>query len=163
VLAAYPDAAFVVVGKTYTETFVQRAEELGVTDNLHIVGEVPSSEIPNFVAAADIEAHDLDGGGCGTANLEVMAAGVPTIVAVRPDNFLGIELRTGENIVLVPPSDPVAVGRAIVAVLSDPAGAKRIGSGQRQLIDEHFTLDVVASRHEQLFEELVQSAPRNQS
>ena len=85
------------------------------------------------MAAADIEAHDLDGAGCGTANLEVMAAGVPTIVGVLPDNFLDIELRSGENIVLVPPGSSEALGRAIVAVLSDPEGAERIGAGQQAL------------------------------
>ena len=151
VLSAYPDAAFVVVGRTYTQTFVERAAALGVEGNLHVTGEVPSSELPDFVAAADIEAHDLDGHGCGTANLEVMAAGIPTIVAVRSDNFLDIDLQTGRNIVLVPPTDPEALARAIVALLADPVGAKRIGVGQQELIRKHFTLDTVATQHEKLF------------
>lgn len=155
VLLRFPDAAFVVVGRTYTTTFIDRARQLGVSDNLIVVGEVPSSDIPSFVAAADIEAHDLDGGGCGTANLEVMAAGVPTVVAVRPDNFLDIELRSGENIVLVPPSDSVSLGEAIIAVLSNPEGAERIGAGQRALIRSDFTLDVVTTQYEALFAELV--------
>ncbi len=155
VLEDYPDARFVVVGRTYTTSFIDRAVELGVRENLIVVGEVPSADIPNYVAAADIEAHDLDGAGCGTANLEVMAAGVPTIVAVRPDNFLGIELRTGSNIVLVPPTDPDALGQAIVAVLADPAGAARIAEGQKELIRSAFTMDVVATQHEELFRMLV--------
>lgn len=158
VLAEFPDARFVVVGRTYTTGFIDRARQLGVSDNLIIVGEVPSTDIPNFVAAADVEAHDLDGGGCGTANLEVMAAGVPTVVAVRRDNFLDIELRTGQNIVLVPPTNPEAVAKAIIAVLSDPEGAKRIGVGQQALVRSQFSIDVVATRHEQLFEDLAAAA-----
>ncbi len=157
VLREFPDAKFVVVGRTYTTTFIDRARELGVEDSLIIVGEVPSADIPSFVAAADLEAHDLDGVGCGTANLEVMAAGVPTVVAVRRDNFLGIELQTGRNIVLVPASNPGALGKAINAVLSDPEGAARIGAGQRDLIRSAFTLDVVTSQHEALFTELVEA------
>lgn len=155
VLKTFPNAVFVVVGRTYTDTFIERARSLGVSKSLIVTGEVPSVDIPNFVAAADIEAHDLDGEGCGTANLEVMAAGVPTIVAVRRDNFLGIDLRTGQNIVLVPPSDPGSLARAVVAILDDPEGAGRIGAGQRALIDSDFTLDVVAGRHEDLFLEIV--------
>lgn len=157
ILGAFPDAKIVVVGRTYTTTFLDRAKELGVEDSLIVVGEVPSSDIPNFVAVADIEAHDVDGAGCGTANLEVMAAGVPTVVAVRHDNFLGIELQTGRNIVLVPPTDPVALGRAINAVLGDSAGAARIGVGQQALVRSAFTLDVVTSQHEKLFAELVEA------
>lgn len=161
VIDAFPEARFMVVGRTYSTEFIDRAEELGVSDNLIVVGEVPSTDIPNYVSVATIEAHDLDGVGCGTANLEVMAAGVPTVVAVRPDNFLGIELQTGKNIVLVPPSDPSALGSTIIAVLSHPQDAQAIGAAQRELIDAEFTLDVVTSKHEALFNELVDSQPQS--
>jgi hypothetical protein len=52
---------------------------------------VAKAEVPNYLVAATVEAHDLQGYGMGTATLESMAAGVPVIVAVRPDNFPGID------------------------------------------------------------------------
>ena len=61
-----------------------------MTDALVVAGEVPKEDVPSFFAAADLVAHDLNGGGCGTASLEAMAAGRATISTVRETNFPGV-------------------------------------------------------------------------
>jgi 1,2-diacylglycerol 3-alpha-glucosyltransferase len=73
---------------------------------------------------------------------------------VRPDNFSGIELRSWENIVIVPPDDAKAVAEAIVRLLDDRNLARRIGDAQRQLILDNFSLDAVTDRHLELYESL---------
>jgi glycosyltransferase involved in cell wall biosynthesis len=150
-----PDAVVLVVGTVYDDRFLQLADELGVRDNLVVTGGVSRDEVPSYVAAADVEGHDFQNYGLGTATLEVMAAQVPVVSVVRPDNFPGLELQSWENIVIVPPDDPRALAEAIVRLLDDPELARRVGAGQRRFILEHFSIEAVTERHLELYERLV--------
>lgn len=152
-----PDIAVLVVGTVYDDRFLALADELGVRDNLIVTGGVPRDAVPAYVAAADVEGHDLQGYGLGTASLEVMAARVPVVSVVRPDNFSGFELHSWENLVIVPPDDAKALAEAIVRLLDDRNLARRIGEAQRQLILDHFSLDAVTDRHIDLYESLARS------
>jgi 1,2-diacylglycerol 3-alpha-glucosyltransferase len=147
-----PDTAVVVVGTIYDDRFLVRADELGVRGNLFVTGGVPRDAVPRYVAAADVEGHDFQGYGLGTASLEVMAAGVPVVSVVRPDNFPGLELRSWDNVVMVPADDPRALAEAVVRLLDDRDLARRVGERQRRLILEHFSLAAVTDQHLELYE-----------
>ena len=147
-----PDAVVVVVGEVYDDRFLRRAKELGVRENIILAGSVAKSEVPSYLAAADVEIHDLQGHGLGKASLESLAAGVPVVAVVRPDNFPDVSLRSWENIVLVPPEDPRALSEAVVRLLDDPDLARRVGAGEQRLIRDHFTLEVVTDAHISLYE-----------
>jgi glycosyltransferase involved in cell wall biosynthesis len=151
----HPDIAVVVVGTVYDEQFLRRADELGVRDNLVVTGGVPREAVPRYVAAADVEGHDFQGYGLGTASLEVMAAGVPVVSIVRDDNFRWVRLRSWDNVVIVPRDDAQAMAEAIVRLLDDRDLARHVGEGQRGLIRDHFSLDAVTDRHLDLYERLV--------
>ena len=153
-----PDALIVVVGHVYDDRFLGRAQELGVRDHIILTGSIPRVEVPTYVAAADVEVHDLQGHGLGTASLEVLAAGVPVVAVVRPDNFPGIGLRSWDNIVLVPPDDPRSLAGSIVHLLDDPELARRVAQGQQRLIHDHFTLEVVTDAHLALYERALSSS-----
>jgi len=74
-----------------------------------------------------------------------MASGVPVVVAVRPDNFPGVDL-SGRCLV-VPVGRPEALADALVDLLTDRALADRTGAAGRELVREHFALDVVLRQH----------------
>jgi 1,2-diacylglycerol 3-alpha-glucosyltransferase len=150
-----PDTLVVVVGHVYDDRFLSRADELRVRDSIVLTGGVPKAEVPSYIAAADVEIHDLQGHGLGMASLEMLAAGVPVVAVVRPDNFPGIRLRSWENIVLVRSNDPRMLADAVVRLLDDRELAERVAAGQQQLIREHFTLDIVASAHIALYERAI--------
>jgi glycosyltransferase involved in cell wall biosynthesis len=150
-----PDIAVVVVGTVYDDRFLTRADELGVRDNLIVTGGVTRDAVPRYVAAADVEGHDFQGYGLGTASLEVMAAGVPVVAVIRAENFPGLELRSWNNVVIVPPDDPSALAEAIVRLLDDRDLARHVGEGQRRLIQNHFSIDAVTDRHLELYERVV--------
>jgi len=156
---AFPDVAVVVVGSIYDPRFLKRAEELGVLRHLILTGPVSHDEAPDFVAAADIESHDLQGYGLGTASLEVMGSGVPVVATVRSDNFPGLELRSWENIVIVPSDDPDALADAMARLLRDKELATRIASGQRQFVLDNFALPTVIAQHEKLYGTVIGAPP----
>lgn len=142
-----PDVKVLIVGDVHYPRFLEVAAELGVRECIVCVGPVPREEVADYLAAADVEAHDLQGLGLGTASLEAMLAEVPVVAALRIDNFPGIELRSGENITVVPVGDIRALTDAIEGLLRDRERAAVIAKEQRRLVEEHFAIDVVAARH----------------
>jgi glycosyltransferase involved in cell wall biosynthesis len=161
VLAQVPDAVVVVVGHVYDDRFLQRARALGVEGSLLVTGAVPKHEVPDFAAAADVEAHDLQGIGFGTASLEMLAAGVPVVTTAAPDNYPTARLVDGESVVLAASDAPAAVADAFVRVLRDPQLRRHLAVGARRLIQQRFSMEAVSDAHLALYERVVaEGAPR---
>jgi len=151
-LERQPDAVVLVVGHVFDDAFLRLAEQLGVHDHVLCTGEVPKDEVLAYVAASDVEAHDFHYFGLGTTTLEVMAAGVPVVSVVRADNFPGLELRSGENITIVPEDDPKALADAIVQLLENRELARHVGEGQRRFVVDNFSIQAVARDYLALYE-----------
>ena len=165
ILERHPDAVVLVVGGVYHDEFLRLADRIGVRDAVIAVGAQPQSTIPDYLAAASIEVHELEGEGFGTASLEGLASGVPIAAAIDADNFLDIELTDGRELFLVPflsgttSADPVALADTVNRVLDDPEAARAaVGAPARELIQRHFTLDRVAARHLEVLSDLVERA-----
>ncbi|UQS21957.1 glycosyltransferase family 4 protein [Amycolatopsis thermalba] len=146
ILARHPDVRVLVVGRVYHDAFLKRARELGVADAFVVTGAVPKDDVPSYLAAADLVAHDLNGG-CGTASLEAMAAGTATIASVGEDNYPGVELRNGWNVLLVEPDDAEAVAANVIELLDKPGKRRALAARQQALVRNNFALDVVAAEH----------------
>ena len=124
--------------------------------------------MPDFLAAADLEVHELEGQGFGTASLEALAVGVPVVAGVRPDNFIDLPLVDGRELFIAPfigpheeKADPDGLAAAILKVLEDPAGARaRVSSNARRFIDDNFTIERVAQQHLDVLTEMVEEAAR---
>jgi glycosyltransferase involved in cell wall biosynthesis len=149
-----PGAKVVVVGKVFVDGFETRARQLGVSDMVISTGAVPRDSIKDYLAAASVECHDLQGYGLGTASLESMAAGVPVVAAVRHDNFAGIELATGQNCWLVEPGDSDQLAAALIQALTDREHAHQVGLAGQELVAKNFTMDSVLQRHLDVLERL---------
>jgi len=156
-LREVPELAVVVVGKIYDDRFLQRARELRVDHALMAVGEVAKDEVPQYAAAADVEGHDLQGIGFGTASLEMLAAGVPVVSVVRADNYPTAHFVDGEHLVLAESADPDVLAPAILRLINDPDLAKRLAVGGRRLIEEEFTVEMVAARYIELYEHAIEA------
>jgi len=155
VLEKFPDAVVVVLGNVHYDAFLRLADQLGVRHAIRTTGAVPKAEIPDYLAAADLETHDLDGLGLGTASLEAMAAGCPVVAAVRADNFPGVELVNREHLYLSQPGDDQDLADAIIEVLVDPAAARaKVGAGGQRLVREKFDISSVINQHLTTLEEL---------
>lgn len=91
--------------------------------------------------------------------LEAMAAGLPAAVTDVGGNREVVV--PGETGVLVPPGDPEALGRAILAALRDPAGRARMGAAARRVIEDRFDVRHTAARYHATYLELLGGrAPR---
>jgi glycosyltransferase involved in cell wall biosynthesis len=139
----------------YFDRFENKAQELGVADMIISAGAIPRDEIKDYLAAASVECHDLDGYGLSTASLEAMGAGVAVVAAVRPDNFGGITLRDGIDLWLVGDRNAAELADALNDALDDPDAAAVVGANGRELVARNFTIESVLDRHLDVLDRLV--------
>jgi glycosyltransferase involved in cell wall biosynthesis len=147
IVGRHPEAVVVVLGDVLYPAFLERARQLGVDGHVICTGPVPRDRVADFLAAADVDIHDLQGYGLGTASLEAMLARVPVVAAVAEDNFPGIELRSGENITLVGLGRADQLAEAVSDLLDDPERAAPIAEAQGELVQKHFSMDAVVRSH----------------
>lgn len=166
VLAKFPDIVVVVIGGVYYDAFLKKARSLGVDHALLVLGALPQRDVPDYLAAADLEVHELEGGGFGTASLESLAVGIPVVAAMRTDNFIDVIVEDRKHLFLTPfigkrdeRADPWGLANTLIEVLSNPGEARRLVSENAQrLIEEHFTIDQVAKKYLEALASLARSA-----
>jgi glycosyltransferase involved in cell wall biosynthesis len=155
ILSKVPNAQVVVVGEVYDTTFQRIAEELGVSSHLTIVGRVPHVDVPDYLSAADIETHDLDGHGIGITTFEVMAAGVPIVASVDNDVFPGIDINQWPAVRIKSTLTTTQLANEVIQLLN--ASSSDIEEMQKQQMDfivKNFSVEVVANQYLKVFAEL---------
>ena len=106
-------------------------------ENVRFLG--PRSDIPLLLAAADFGLLASREEGFSNVVLEGMAAGLPMIVTAVGGNPEAVI--DGETGLVVPPSDPKAIGSAILRLAADPALRKCFGAAGRSRAKSEFSLD----------------------
>jgi glycosyltransferase involved in cell wall biosynthesis len=128
------DARLVILGGLDGEADMERirarVEALGLRGRTELRGTVPQAQVAEelrqaavvvvpFLRSVMTERHTSP-----LKAFEAMAAGRPIVCSDLPSSreFL----RDGENALLVPPGDPVALGEAIGRLMTDPRAAERL-------------------------------------
>jgi phosphatidylinositol alpha-1,6-mannosyltransferase len=146
------DAALLIVGGgPYSARLHNLAERSGLAPSVRFTGPVPPGELAAHYAAGDVFAMPcrtrrggLDVEGLGIVYLEASASGLPVIggdSGGAPDAIL-----EGESGYVVPGKDVDALTRRLVALLSDPAGARAMGEKGRAWVERDWTWDLTAAR-----------------
>jgi phosphatidyl-myo-inositol dimannoside synthase len=148
-----PDAALLIVGAgPYSADLHQLAERTGVTASVHFTGSVPQAELPAHYAAGDVfsmpcrtRRGGLDVEGLGIVYLEASATGLPVVggdSGGAPDAIA--EGETG-YVVGGGEAGAAALSAQLVALLSDPAGAKAMGEKGRAWVEREWSWDQTAA------------------
>lgn len=148
-----PSPVLAVVGghsfqdyREYREAALGSLPALGLELGRDVVllGTVPDADLPAWYRAADALAFPSIKEGWGLAVLEAMAARLPVIATDIP--VFREYLRPGEDALLVPPADPVALAGAMRSLVDDEALRDRLrAAGAR--VASRFTWEAAASRH----------------
>lgn len=128
VRAAVPNARFAIVGRNPTPAVTALARCEGVD----VVGAV--DDMRPWLRAADVVVAPLQiARGVQNKVLEAMAMG--RAVVASPAAFEGIDAQAGRDLVV---ADGTDAAEAVVSLLLDPAGAKRLGTAARARMCERY-------------------------
>lgn len=121
-------------------------QSLGLCDRVHLLGE--RRDMPRLIAALDVASSSSLSEAFPIVIGEAMACEVPCVVTDVGDSAWLVG-DTGKS---VPRRSPTALAEAIVQLLGMSAGDRHeLGRLARQRILDHFTIETVARRYENLY------------
>jgi glycosyltransferase involved in cell wall biosynthesis len=145
----YPEARFVCIGEDrgIQPQLEQLRRELDLHHQVLFVGNSPN--VPEMLQIFDIQVSASHEESFSNAILEGMASGKPivaTSVGGSPEAVL-------HNItgLLVPPREPITMAQAITSILAHPDFALQLGHNGRKRIEEHFSLEKMIDKLENLY------------
>jgi len=156
--AKQPDLRFLIIGdapvgfEDYYQKVSDRITTLGLQDRV-LITNVPSAQIPVVMNSIDILLAPSYLESFSYTLLEAMAMEKPVIAS----NAGGTPemISDGENGLLVPPGDPQALAQTASMLLSDASLRHRIGKRARQIIMKNWSIDIMADRTMQVYEEVL--------
>lgn len=153
ILKKHPQLTLVIVGAPFDTRFLELAEQLDVRDRIIVVGAVKHEQIRDFLAAADLEAHDLDGRGLGITSIEAMDAQVPIVAwvnrTVPPHN----QLLKFDPLALLDDGEPETIAEMVNRLLTDDSFRARVINVQDEVVREIFSEETATPRFLELLTE----------
>ena len=145
-----------LIGDGTTRAALSRqAQELGLTDRLHITGFQAAGE-ENLQGVLDIVVLPSTSEGFPNAVIEGMAAGVPVIATdvggvpdVVADQVTGL---------LVPPADPDRLGAALMQLLRDAGLRTTLARAARERVIAENTADRIVGQTQSLYSSLLEES-----
>ena len=134
-------------GGGYEGELRRRVREAGLDEQVEFAGLIAYDEIPRQLRQSDVFVLPSLQEGLPLSLLEAMACGLP--VAVTAVGGIPGVVKDGENGLLVPAADPVALREALVRLLTDPALRRNLGAAARRTA-EAWSWTAVWERYEKL-------------
>ncbi len=144
-----PDIRFVLVGGGDQKPgLVERSDELGLA-NVTFIDSVPKSEVPAWLARADVcllpyQDKPLFAGALPNKAFDYMGAGKPIIAAVPPGELTTVIKRAGCGL-SVAPEDPAAMAGAVQAMADDRAACHTLGADGARYVKQHYDRAALAA------------------
>jgi len=129
------------------EELERQAAALGLTESVHFTGEIADVRVP--LAAMDVFVLPSHAEGMSNALLEAMAAARP-VVATAVGGTREV-LEGGRTGVLVPPGDPTAMAREVLALLTNASHATRLATAAAHRVQETYSAHAMVQSLEALY------------
>lgn len=132
---------------TYGDALREHAIRIGLSKQIRFLGE--RSDVPNLLKASNIGVLCSHEEGFPNAALEAMACGLP-FVATSVGGLREVIEHEG-NGMLVPPRDPIALGRAILTLAHDPQLRSRLGAAAQKSVRTRFDLATCVEQYKEVY------------
>ncbi len=150
-----PGARFTLVGAPQQDFLESiRGELEAQRDHLRILAPRPREQVLELYRRADVFVLPTWREGFPAVVLEAMAAGLP--VVATPVGAIPDLVKDGEEGLLVPPRDPLALEGAIRRLTESPQLRQSMGGRARARVEAHFSLEAVIDQLDGVYRELVQ-------
>jgi glycosyltransferase involved in cell wall biosynthesis len=154
---AYPRLRLRIVGHVYYDAARRVAADLGLTDRVEFLGELPHEQVIEHMHRATVFYSSLTGQyvGLGTATIEAMLLGLPSVVNT-PLNLLGTGTMVDkEHLVQCKSIDPDEIASCLKFLLADAEQRRRVGEGGRNFVRQYLNWDLVARDMSRVLEQAV--------
>lgn len=152
VAGKHPDWDLIIVGEGELRSELEELrEQLGLQDRVVLPGQL-SNPFP-LLRQAQLFVLPSRGEGFPNVLIEAMACGLPVIAADCPSGPNEI-VRDGENGVLVPAQEVVALADAMNRLMSDEAERRRLANGGAE-VKERFSLGKITDAWQELLHQVV--------
>jgi glycosyltransferase involved in cell wall biosynthesis len=150
-------AELTIVGKILELAPVKLAQEMGLDEVVHFVGEMPRAQIMEYAREFHVEAHWITIPALGTAILEAMALGLPAVTFGYPGIQGDAPLEDGENIIFIKPGDIEYIAGRLAPLALSPSLRVSIGEKGQALVRDYLTWANVINHFEIIYSELIAS------
>jgi len=154
----YPKLRLRIIGHVYYGEAPRLVAELGLSERVEFYGELPHDQVIEHMQQATMFYSSLTGQyvGLGTATIEAMLLGLPTVVNT-PLDLLGTGVMVDkEDLVQCTSVDPEKIAERLNLLLSDTALRQRVGQGGRNFVQRYLNWDVVAREMAQVLQQAVE-------
>lgn len=136
------------------------ASQIGVSDRIAWLGEVPDADLPALYHLADLFVLPASqpAEAFGLVQVEAMAAGLP-VVSTELGTGTSYVNKNGVTGLVVPPRDAKALAAAINTLLADPARRAAMAKAAQQRAAAEFDLDVMVTRVLEVYEAVTRDSP----
>lgn len=145
-----PDDCLVLIGGSgpLKEDLQRQVDREGLDGKVKLLGRIPDEELPAFYGACDLFCLSsiLKTEAFAIVQVEAMSCGKPIVATQIPGSGVPWVNKSGESGLNVPPRDPVALARAIGAMLSDDKLRASLSAGARRRYEELFRKETMVDR-----------------
>ena len=131
------------------EELQEMIERFGLGEKVYLLGSVLYSEIPRYLAAADIFIRPSLAEGFGNAFIEAMSAGVAVIGT--PVGGIPDFLKDGTNGLFCKPQNPQDIAEKIKLLVDNKEFAQTIAKSGRKTAEENYDWEIIARRVKKLY------------
>ena len=160
-----PNDVVVLVGGSgeLLESHRAAARSAGVDGRISFVGRLEDADVAAHMKACDVFClpSTVRAEAFGVVLLEAMAAGRPIVATHIEGSGVPWVSPHGVSGLNVPINNPVALTRALTAVLDDANARARYGAAARRRFDELFTADRMVAATAVLYRHLLEECPRH--
>jgi glycosyltransferase involved in cell wall biosynthesis len=151
----FPQARFSIAGEVLEPEYFQELliliDSLGLADRFHFEDGV--TDLPSFLAEAEIFVLPSRSEGFSNALIEAMAASLPVVATRVGGNPEAVE--DGVTGLLVPSEDPDAMADALQELLSDSERSRAMGEAGRHLAIREFSNERVVNQVADIYRHLL--------
>jgi glycogen(starch) synthase len=158
VVAAHPEAKFVVAGGGDYEGLAARARSNGVEHKVAFTGFLPEADLPRMYKVAEVAVFPSLYEPFGIVALEAMAAGVP-VVTSDIGGFREV-VRHGQTGLHTWANNADSLAWGLGLVLSDARLAARLRRNGRKQVEEHFGWEAIARQTRAVYAEVLRERER---
>lgn len=142
----FPELRLKIIGHIYYDAAVRLAHDLGLGDRVIFAGELPHEKVLAEFKQSDAYFVSLTAKyvGLGTATIESMLIGLPTIANVPADLLGNPVLRDMEDILLLDSIEPELIADKLRLLLKDRRLREIIGKGGKSFIAKYMNWQKIA-------------------